>query len=153
MKCTFHDVSFALSMVSLIHGNLGRDNWTTVKNILKYLRRTKDLILVLGGSDSLRVTVYSDDNFQTDRYNLRSQSGWVFLLNGTATTWKFPKRERVIDSTCDLEYIAASEASNEAAWLKNFIDDLRVVPTIQEPLELFCYNEGALKLLHVLSYI
>ena len=31
----------------------------------------------------------------------------------------------------------------EAAWSKNFIGDLGVVRTIQQPVELFCDNEGA----------
>ena len=50
------------------------------------------------------------------------------------------------DSTCESEYIAASEAAKEATWLKNFIDDLGVVPSIKDPLEIFCDNEGAVAL-------
>ncbi|GJW00298.1 hypothetical protein Tco_1555549 [Tanacetum coccineum] len=42
MTCTRPDVSFALSMVSRHQQNLGEGHWTTVKNILKYLRNTKD---------------------------------------------------------------------------------------------------------------
>ncbi|KAI3709538.1 hypothetical protein L2E82_39300 [Cichorium intybus] len=61
-------------------------------------------------------------------------------------TWKSSKQDTVADSTCLSEYIAASEASKEAAWLKNFIGDLGVVLSIQEPLELFCDNEGAVAL-------
>jgi len=146
MTCTRPDVSYALSMVSRYQGNPGRPHWIAVKNILKYLRRTKDWVLTLGGSDTLRVNGYSDASFQTDRDNFRSQSGWVFLLNGGAVTWKSSKQETVADSTCESEYIAASEASKEAAWLRNFIGDLGVVPTIQEPMELFCDNEGAVAL-------
>jgi len=56
------------------------------------------------------------------------------------------KQDTVADSTCESEYIAASEASKEAAWLRNFIGDLGVVPTIQEPMELFCDNEGVVAL-------
>ncbi|GKG20387.1 hypothetical protein Tco_0380188, partial [Tanacetum coccineum] len=33
--------------------NLGELHWTTVKNILKYLRNTKDMFLVYGGSGFL----------------------------------------------------------------------------------------------------
>ncbi|KAI3524132.1 hypothetical protein L1887_02784 [Cichorium endivia] len=146
MTCTRPDVAFALSMVSRYQGNPGRAHWTAVKNILKYLRRTKNFVLVLGGSDTLRVDGYTDASFQTDRDNGRSQSGWVFLMNGGAVTWKSSKQETVADSTCESEYIAASEAAKEAAWLKNFIGDLRVVPSIQEPMELFCDNEGAVAL-------
>lgn len=146
MTCTRPDVAFALSTVSRYQGNPGRSHWIAVKNILKYLRRTKDWVLVLGGNDTLRVDGYSDANFQTDRDNFRSQSGWIFLLNGGAVTWKSSKQDTVADSTCESEYIAASEASKEAAWLRNFIGDLGVVPTIQEPMELFCDNEGAVAL-------
>ncbi|KAI3499882.1 hypothetical protein L1887_35696 [Cichorium endivia] len=146
MTCTRPDVSFALSMVSRYQGNPGKAHWIAVKNILKYLRRTKNMELVLGGSDDLKVSGYTDAIFQTDRDSGRSQSGWVFLLNGGAVTWKSSKQETVADSTYESEYIAASEASKEAAWLKNFIGDLGVVPSIQEPMELFCDNEGAVAL-------
>ena len=61
-------------------------------------------------------------------------------------TWKSSKQETVADSTCESEYIAASEASKEAIWLKNFIGDLGVVPAIKEPMEIFCDNEGAVAL-------
>ncbi|KAI3752389.1 hypothetical protein L2E82_24403 [Cichorium intybus] len=146
MTCTRPDVSFALSMVSRYQGNPRKAHWIAVKNILKYLRRTKNMVLVLGGSDDLKVSGYTDASFQTDKDSGRSQSSWVFLLNGGAVTWKSSKHETVADSTCESEYIAASEASKEAAWLKNFIGDLRVVPSIQEPVELFCDNEGAVAL-------
>ncbi|CAH1444119.1 unnamed protein product [Lactuca virosa] len=114
MTCTCPDVAFALSMVSRYQGNPGKAHWTAVKNILKYLRRTKEWFLVLGGSDDLKVQGYSDSSFQTDRDNYRSQSGWVFTLNGGAVTWKSSKQETVADSTCESEYITASEASKEA---------------------------------------
>ena len=51
MLCTRPDVSFALSMTSQFQQDPGEDHWTAVKNILKYLRRTKDDILVYGGTD------------------------------------------------------------------------------------------------------
>ncbi|KAI3691547.1 hypothetical protein L2E82_49912 [Cichorium intybus] len=138
MTCTRPDVSYALSMVSRFQGNPGKAHWIAVKNILMYLRRTKHMVLVLGGSDELKVSGYTDASFQIDRDSGRSQSGWVFILNDGAVTWKSSKQETVADSTCESEYIAASEMSKEAAWLKNFIGDLGVVPSIQEPVELFC---------------
>ena len=94
----------------------------------------------------MRVTGYSDASFQTDRDNFRSQSGWVFTLNGGAVTWKSSKQETVSHSTCELEYIAASEASKEVIWLKNFIGNLGVIPSIKETVEIFYDNEGAVAL-------
>ncbi|GKF85116.1 hypothetical protein Tco_0250014 [Tanacetum coccineum] len=48
--------------------NPGEPHWTVVKNILKYLRNTKDILLVYGGNPSieLRVECYYDAGFETD---------------------------------------------------------------------------------------
>ncbi|KAL4281328.1 hypothetical protein GQ457_03G021410 [Hibiscus cannabinus] len=55
MICTRPDLSYALSMTSRYQANPGEGHWTTVKNILKYLRRTKDVFLVYGGEEELRI--------------------------------------------------------------------------------------------------
>ena len=86
MVCTRPDVSYALSATSRYQANPGESHWTTVKSILKYLRRTKDMFLVYGGEDELVVKGYTDASFQTDRDDLRSQSGYVFILNGGAVS-------------------------------------------------------------------
>ncbi|GJS73690.1 putative RNA-directed DNA polymerase, partial [Tanacetum coccineum] len=109
MTYTRPDVSFAPSMASRHQQNPGECHWTTVKNILKYLRNTKDGFLVYGGEKELRVTGYCDAGWQTDKDDSRSQSGWVFLLNGGAVTWKSSKQHTVADSTCESEYIVACE--------------------------------------------
>ena len=33
-------------------------------------------------------------------------------------------------STCEAEYIAATEAANEGVWMKEFISDLGVIPSV-----------------------
>ena len=44
----------------------GMDHWTAVKNILKYLKRTKDMFHVYGGDKELVVNGYVDSSFDTD---------------------------------------------------------------------------------------
>ncbi|GKC19029.1 retrotransposon protein, putative, ty1-copia subclass [Tanacetum coccineum] len=119
MTYTRPDVSFALSMVSRHQQNPGEVHWIAVKNILNYLRNTKDRFLVYGGEEELRVT---------------------------AVTWKSSKQDTVVDSTCESEYITACEDSKEAIWMKNFIGDLGVVSTVQDPIEIFCDNESGVAL-------
>ena len=144
MVCTRPDVSFALSMVGRYQADPGESHWTAVKNILKYLRRTKDMFLVYGGEDELVVNSYTDASFQTDRDDSRSQSGFVFILNGGAVSWRSSKQDTVADSTTEAEYIAASEAAKEGVWVKNFISDLGVVEGASNPLDLYCDNSGAI---------
>lgn len=75
MLCTRPDVSYALSVTSRYQANPGMEHWNAAKNILKYLRRTKDMFLVYGGDSELVVNGYTDASFQTDRDDSRSQSG------------------------------------------------------------------------------
>nr|GEY80292.1 putative retrotransposon protein [Tanacetum cinerariifolium] len=44
----------------------------------------------------------------------------------------------------EAEYIAASEAAMEAVWIRKFISGLGIVPTINEPIKMFCDNSAAL---------
>ena len=63
MICTRPDVSHALSVTSRYQADPGESHWTAVKNILKYLRRTKDVFLVYGGEEELGVKGYTDASF------------------------------------------------------------------------------------------
>ncbi|KAJ9538689.1 hypothetical protein OSB04_031422 [Centaurea solstitialis] len=144
MLCTRPDVAYSVSVTSRYQQNPGEPHWVAVKNILKYLRRTKEMFLVFGGSeDEISVTGYSDASFQTDRDDFRSQSGYVFTLNGGAISWKSSKQDTIADSTTEAEYIAACDAAKEAVWLRNFLSDLRVVASISRPIDIFCDNSGA----------
>ncbi|KAG8483010.1 hypothetical protein CXB51_021928 [Gossypium anomalum] len=128
------DVSYALSMTSRYQVDPGEGHWTTVKNILKYLRRTKDTFLIYGGEEELSVKGYTDASFQIDKDDSRSQSGFVFCLNGGAMSSKSSKQSAVADSTTEAEYIAASEAAKRSG----------VVPSISDAIELRCDNNGAI---------
>ncbi|XP_031387187.1 secreted RxLR effector protein 161-like [Punica granatum] len=112
--CTRPDIAYAISVTSRYQSNPGPDHWTTVKNILKYLRRTKDMVLVYGGGE-LRLDGFTDSDFQSDVDDRKSISGYIFTCNGGAVIWKSSKQETIADSTTEAEYIAASDAAKEAA--------------------------------------
>ena len=143
MLCTRPDVAYALGIVSRYQADPGEDHWKAVKNIIKYLRRTKVVFLIYGGSD-LKLEGYTDSNFQSDPDDSKSISGYMFTINGGAVSWKSSKQQTVADSTTEAEYIAASEAAKEAVWMKKFISDLGVVPEIDKPVPLYCDNTGVI---------
>ncbi|GKF21671.1 hypothetical protein Tco_0070309 [Tanacetum coccineum] len=59
--------------------NPGECHWTAVKNILKYLKNTKDMFLVYGGNPEaeLRVDCYCNVGFETDIDDMKSLTGYV----------------------------------------------------------------------------
>ncbi|KAK4390391.1 Retrovirus-related Pol polyprotein from transposon TNT 1-94 [Sesamum angolense] len=120
----------------------GEAHWTVVKTILKYLRRTQEMFLVYDGKQ-LVLEGYSDASFQSDVEDAMSQSGFIFKLNGGVVAWKSSKQDTTTYSTTEAEYIEASEATKEAVWMKNYIQDLGIVPSIVQPIVIFCDNNGA----------
>ncbi|KAK1644575.1 hypothetical protein QYE76_062380 [Lolium multiflorum] len=122
----------------------GMEHWTAVKNILKYLKRTKDMFLCYGGDQELVVNGYTDASWNTDPDDSKSQSGYVFILNDAAVSWASSKQCTVAKSSTESEYIAASEASSEAVWMKRFIVELGVVPSALDPLIIYCDKMGAI---------
>ena len=56
------------------------EHWTAVKNILKYLKRTKDMFLVYGGDKELVVNGYVDASFDTDLDDSESRSGYILKV-------------------------------------------------------------------------
>ncbi|KAL0293237.1 UNVERIFIED_CONTAM: Copia protein [Sesamum angustifolium] len=82
VQCTRSDVAYALSITSRYQASAGEAQQSTVKIILKYLRRTKDMFLIYGGGE-LIVEGYSDANFQSDDDDAKSKLDFVFMLNGS----------------------------------------------------------------------
>ncbi|GJT70760.1 hypothetical protein Tco_1030046 [Tanacetum coccineum] len=125
VRCTRPDVAFAQNITSQFQQNPGDAHWTAVKNILK-------------------VSCYTDAGYLTDADDMKSQTGYVFILNGGVVDWKSTKQSIFATSSTDAEYIAAFDASKEAVWIRKFISGLGVVPTIEEPINMYCDNTGAI---------
>jgi hypothetical protein len=101
MLCTHPNVSYALSATSRYQLYYGEAHWIIIKNILKYLGRTKEAFLVFEGEEELIVKGYSDASFQIDTDDSKSQSSFVFCLNGGPVSWKRFKQDIVADSTTE----------------------------------------------------
>ena len=72
MLCTRPDVPYVLSVSSRYQSDTWLGPWAAVKNILKYLKRTKEMFLVYGGDEELIVIGYTDASFMTDPDDFKS---------------------------------------------------------------------------------
>ena len=79
MLCTRPDICYAVGVVSRYQSNPGPVHWIAVKHILKYLRRTKDYLLVYSGND-LHLLGYTYSDFQADKDSRKSTSRSCLLL-------------------------------------------------------------------------
>ncbi|GJS46346.1 retrotransposon protein, putative, ty1-copia subclass [Tanacetum coccineum] len=68
----------------------------------------------------------------TDRDDMKSQTGYVFVLNGGAVVWKSSKQSTTAQHATEAEYIAAKEA----IWIRKFIDEQGVVSINDYPIKI-----------------
>ena len=81
--CTRPDICYAVGVVSRFQSNPGPEHWIAVKHVLKYLRRTRDYMLVYSSQD-LNLLGYTDSDFRGKKDSRKSTSGSVFTLGGGA---------------------------------------------------------------------
>ncbi|GJX81116.1 retrotransposon protein, putative, ty1-copia subclass, partial [Tanacetum coccineum] len=145
-KQSMQNVPYASVVGSIMYAVRCELHWTIVKNILKYLRTTKDMFMVYGGDmkRELMASCYTDAGYLTDADDLKSQTGYVFILNGGVVDWKSTKQSIFATSSTDADYIAAFDASKEVVWIRKFIYGLGVVPTIEEPITMYYGNTGSI---------
>jgi hypothetical protein len=145
VQSTRPDVALALSLTSRYQDNPGATHWKVVKGILKYLRNTKDMVLVYGGNEEeLSIKDYVDASFDTDPDNSKSQTGYVFMLNGGVVSSESCKQDLVAQPTMESEYMAASKAANEGVRVCKFIIELGVFSSMGDPMDILCDNTAAI---------
>ena len=50
----------------------------------------------------------------------------------------------IVDSKTEAEYITTSEVAKEVVWIRKFISEIRVVPSIVDLVPLYYDNNGAI---------
>nr|GEV33754.1 retrotransposon protein, putative, Ty1-copia subclass [Tanacetum cinerariifolium] len=96
-------------------------------------QRMQNIPYALAGG-SIMVSCYTDVGYLMDIDDLKSQTGYVFILNGGAVDWKSMKQSVFPNSSKNAKYIDAFDASKEAVWIHKFVYGLGVVLIIQEPI-------------------
>ncbi|KAH9679839.1 hypothetical protein KPL71_026297 [Citrus sinensis] len=145
MVCTRPDVAYSVGVVSRFMGNPGREHWNAVKWLLRYMNGTANHGILYGGSEnnSCQVSGFVDSDFAADLDKRRSITGYVFILNGGAVSWKASLQSVVALSTTEAEYIALTEAVKEAKWLSGLVSEFGLK---QESVCIGCDSSSAIQL-------
>lgn len=116
------DIMFAVNFLSRFQTNYNRNHWNQLKQIIRYLKGTKDLgILYSKNCSNAELIGFSDSDHANDPETARSTTGYVFLMSGGPITWACRRQESVSLSTTEAEYVAASLAAREAVWLRHLL--------------------------------
>eukprot|EP00253_Pinus_taeda_P013675 PITA_13675 len=137
-----------VGVVSRYMANPGKEHWSAVKWVLRYLRGTSSYCITYNKSSEF-VCGYVDSNFAGDLDKRRSTSGYVFTLVGGAIIWMSKLQNIVALSTTEAKYIAASHACKEAIWLKSLFGEFG---RLEDNIKLFCDSQSAIHLDKNLAY-
>lgn len=117
------DISFAVSFMSQFNNNYNETHWKSAKRILKYLQGTKDYCLRFEKGNA-ELEGFADADWASNTLDRKSYTDFVFKLSNSAISWESPKQETVALSSTEAEYMALSEASKEAIYLRNLLFEL-----------------------------
>ncbi|KAG8642561.1 hypothetical protein MANES_12G102533v8 [Manihot esculenta] len=118
-----HDIAYVVCRVSRYTHNPNNDHWAALVRLMKYLRGTMNYGILYSGFFAV-LEGYSDANWISNSNEIKSNSGYVFTLEGGAFTWKSTKQNIIAKSTMESEFIALELAGIEAEWLRNFLANI-----------------------------
>ena len=101
------------------------EHWTAVKRIFHYLQGTANYGLEYSKQNGDGNLVgFSDADWAGDPNDRKSTSGYIFVMNGGAISWKSRKQTCVALSTAEAEYVALASAAQETALIRQLLNDL-----------------------------
>jgi hypothetical protein len=142
MVCTRPDIGYAVGVVSRFLSNPGKEHWSAVKWILRYLKGTAKKCLCFGNGNQMLVG-YVDADMAGDVDSRKSTSGYLITFAGGAVSWQSRLQKCVALSTTEAEYIAITEGCKEILWMKKFLQELG---QNQESYVLYCDSQSAIHL-------
>ena len=149
MVATRPDLAAAVGVLSQFASDPCPTHWQAPKHVFRYLQSTPTLGLVFGKRDDDAqdggLHGFSDADWAGDHDSRRSTSGYVFVLNGGCVSWRSQKQRSVALSSTEAEYMALSEATQEAIWLKSFACELGELGK-DDSILVFEDNQGSIAL-------
>src|ERR1700678_755548 len=137
------DIAFIVGHLAQFFENPGRTHWEAAKQVMRYLKGTKNFKLTYGGGERRGIEVYSDAD-GTSQDHRHAISGFAVLIDGGAASWSSKKQELITLSTMEAEYVGATHAAKEITWFRHLIS--KIYRPLAHPIVLYLDNQLAIML-------
>jgi hypothetical protein len=158
------DFAYTMSALSRFNASPTTAHQGAVKRALRYIRNTTDFGICYGGKKQLQdqyptLLGFADSDWAGDKDYRKSTTGYTFILNGGAVSWKSGRQQSVALSSTEAEYVAYAEAAKEAIWLRRLLTETDLRKPYDEdistkskwgqvPITIRIDNSGAFDLAH-----
>jgi hypothetical protein len=126
------DIAYAVMACARFSHDPREPHGKAVKRIVCYLKKTRDLGLVIRPTESHTLDCWADADFAgqygkedpQDPTSCRSRSGYVITLGGNPLVWSSKLQTEVALHTMEAEYIACSVAMKMLLFLRNIHSEI-----------------------------
>jgi hypothetical protein len=126
--CSRPDVGIATNQLSRFMAKPAKVHMTAAKHVLRYLKGTASLGLTYRRPARVEqrsiLTGYADASFMSVPDSSRSVTGYTFLLNGAAVSWRSKVQSMTSLSTTESEFDALCGAVRECAYLRGLLEEM-----------------------------
>lgn len=114
------DLMLAISFLTARASQPTNDDEQKLKRILRYVNATKDLPLVLGSTDPLRVETWIDSSYGSHG-DATGHTGGLISLGRGAINAKSTKQRLVVKSSTESELVGIHDYISQAIFVRNFL--------------------------------
>jgi hypothetical protein len=140
------DIAFAVSTLSQFASNPNGEHEKALKHLFRYLKGTLELGITYGKPGKQGIMGYTDSDWAGDKGTRKSTSGYLFKLGNGAVSWSSKRQPTVALSSCEAEYMAATQCVKEAIWLQGLLREIGYQGKDKDTVQLYGDNMGALAL-------
>ena len=138
------DLSYSVGVMSRYMAEPRTSHEAAMKQILRYLQGTRTHGLTFKRGNNSKLSGCSDASHNVDNDDGRSTTGHVFYFLDSPITWCSQKQETVALSSCEAEFMAATEAAKQAIWLQDLLSEIIGKPC--ERVVIYIDNKSAIAL-------
>jgi len=124
MLGTRPDIAYAVTVMSQFAVNPSQEHLDKALYICRYLAGTPDYSIVYEGRTNKGLIAYTDSDWASDPIKRRSVTEYFFKLANSIISWQSRSQKTVALSSTEAEYMALSDTSRQAAWIKSVLDEL-----------------------------
>jgi hypothetical protein len=93
--------------------------WREGKHVLRYLKGTSEYGLWYRQTNEVKFHGFTDADWAGSPMDRKSTSGGIFSIGSIVVSWYSRKQRSVALSLEEEEYMAVSQATCEAIWMRN----------------------------------
>ncbi|XP_075077216.1 secreted RxLR effector protein 161-like [Nicotiana tabacum] len=137
------DIMFSVGLCARFQSSPKESHLKAFKRILRYLKRTQDLVLYYLPGDNFDLSRYTDIDYAGCLVDRKGTSGKAHFLGSCLISCGIKKQNSAALSTAEAEYVAVASCCAQLLWIKQQLEDFGV---FSDCVPLLCDNTNTLNM-------